>query len=189
MTMDPQLAIDAGRDAIRTCLMVGGPILLVTLVVGLLISVLQAMTQLHDQSLSFVPKILLLMVAIGICLPWLSDRMLDFARVSFAKPEIIEFVGTASAEAALSAPTTPDTSDPTTFERVASRPQWIDDAESPAVTSAVPAKPLQDEDKGEPGTVPAPQDKEPPQDVAPTKSPFILPSYRYQPKERADLEG
>lgn len=84
--MDPQDAIDLGREAIRTCIFVGGPILLACLLIGLLISVLQAMTQLHDQTISFVPKIILLLITIGLCLPWLSDQMMDFAQASFEKP-------------------------------------------------------------------------------------------------------
>lgn len=84
--MDPQDAIDLGREAIRTCIFVGGPILLACLLIGLLISVVQAMTQLHDQTISFVPKIILLLITIGLCLPWLSDQMMDFARASFEKP-------------------------------------------------------------------------------------------------------
>lgn len=90
--MDPQEAIDLSREAIRTCIFVGGPILLVVLVIGLLFSVFQAMTQLHDQAISFVPKILLVLVAFAICLPWLSEQMIDFARTSFEKPMLFEGV-------------------------------------------------------------------------------------------------
>ena len=84
--MDPQNAIDLSREAIRTCIMVGGPILVASLVIGLLVSVLQAMTQLHDQTISFVPKILLLLVALAACLPWLTDQMLDFTKYTLEKP-------------------------------------------------------------------------------------------------------
>ncbi len=69
-----------------TCIMVGGPILAASLLIGLIISVFQAMTQVQDQSVSFVPKILLLLVMIGLCLPWLTDHMLDFAKQSFETP-------------------------------------------------------------------------------------------------------
>ncbi|MCL4121421.1 UNVERIFIED_CONTAM: hypothetical protein GTU68_049710 [Idotea baltica] len=84
--MDPQDAIDLSREAIRTCIMVGGPILVASLVIGLFVSVLQAMTQLHDQTISFVPKILLLLVALAACLPWLTDQMLDFTKYTLEKP-------------------------------------------------------------------------------------------------------
>ena len=52
--MDPQDAIDLGREAIITALMIGSPVLLVGVVVGLLIGLVQAVTQIQDQTLSFV---------------------------------------------------------------------------------------------------------------------------------------
>ena len=85
-TMNPQDAIDFSREAIKTCMLVGGPILVASLLIGLLVGVFQAMTQVQDQTVSFVPKILLLLVTIGLCLPWLTDQMLEFARLSFEKP-------------------------------------------------------------------------------------------------------
>ncbi|MFK7768911.1 MAG: flagellar biosynthetic protein FliQ [Mariniblastus sp.] len=84
--MNPQDAVDLSREAIKTCLMVGGPILAASLLIGLLVGVFQAMTQVQDQTVSFVPKILLLIIAIGLCLPWLADQMLDFAKYSFERP-------------------------------------------------------------------------------------------------------
>ena len=84
--MNPQDAIDLSREAIMTCMMVGGPILVASLLSGLVVSVFQAMTQVQDQSVSFVPKVLMLLVLIGLCLPWLTDHMLDFAKQSFETP-------------------------------------------------------------------------------------------------------
>lgn len=97
--MDPQDAIDFSREAITTCICVGGPILAVSLAIGLVVSVFQAMTQLHDQSISFVPKILLMLVAIAVCLPWLSGKMIDFTKYSLEKPVVFqpEFDSTQSA--------------------------------------------------------------------------------------------
>ncbi len=84
--MDADFAVELGRDAIRACMMIGGPILLIGLIVGLVIGVLQAMTQVQDQTVSAVPKILLMMTAIAISLPWLSDQLTDFTRNSFRNP-------------------------------------------------------------------------------------------------------
>lgn len=84
--MNPEDAIDFSREAIKTCMMVGGPILVASLLIGLIIGVIQAMTQVQDQAVSFVPKILLLTAVIGLCLPWLTDTMLDFAKTSFETP-------------------------------------------------------------------------------------------------------
>ena len=84
--MNPEDAIDFSREAIKTCMLVGGPILVTSLLVGLIIGIIQTMTQVQDQTVSFVPKILVLIALIGICLPWLTERMTDFARLSFEKP-------------------------------------------------------------------------------------------------------
>lgn len=84
--MDPQEVIDLGRDAIRACLVVGGPILLASLIVGMLVGTVQAMTQVPDQSVSFVPKLICLVLALGVALPWLTDRMLDYSRETLATP-------------------------------------------------------------------------------------------------------
>lgn len=84
--MDPQVAIDLGRDAMKACFLVGGPILLASLVIGLLIGVLQAMTQVQDQAVSFVPKLICMMLVIGLGLPWLSAQMIEFSREMLATP-------------------------------------------------------------------------------------------------------
>ena len=84
--MDPQDAIDLGREAMKTSFIVGGPILLASLVIGLLIGVLQAMTQVQDQTVSFVPKLICMLLMIGICLPWLTDKMVEFSRETLATP-------------------------------------------------------------------------------------------------------
>ena len=84
--MNPQDAIDFSREALKTCMMVGGPILVASLLIGLLVGVFQAMTQVQDQTVSFVPKIILLILMIGLCLPWLTNQMLDFSKQAFEKP-------------------------------------------------------------------------------------------------------
>jgi flagellar biosynthetic protein FliQ len=84
--MDPQDAIDLGREAMKACFMIGGPILLASLIIGVIVGVVQAMTQVQDQTVSFVPKLLCLMLVIGLCLPWLSEKMVDFSRETLATP-------------------------------------------------------------------------------------------------------
>lgn len=88
--MDPQDAVDLGQEAIRTCILVGGPILAASLLIGLVVSLMQSMTQLHDQSIAFVPKILLMLVAIAVCLPYLADRMIEFTKYSLEKPVVFQ---------------------------------------------------------------------------------------------------
>jgi len=77
--MEPQQAIDLGREAMSMALLVSAPVLLVGIGVGLLIGLLQALTQIQDQTLSFVPKILAMLTAFAIGLPWLIQRMVEYS--------------------------------------------------------------------------------------------------------------
>ncbi|MCA9189100.1 MAG: flagellar biosynthetic protein FliQ [Pirellulaceae bacterium] len=70
--------IDWGREALLTGLILAAPILLVGLVTGVITGVLQGITQVHDHALSFVPKILAMLVAVAVCLPWLVSRLADY---------------------------------------------------------------------------------------------------------------
>jgi flagellar biosynthesis protein FliQ len=78
--MNPQDAIDMGREAIITALLIGSPILLVGVVIGLVIGLIQAVTQIQDQTLSFVPKIIAMIGAMALCLPWLVERMMEYSQ-------------------------------------------------------------------------------------------------------------
>jgi len=77
--MDPQDAIDLGREALWTTLLVGSPVLLAGMAVGLLIGLLQALTQIQEQTVAFVPKIVTMLLALSFALPWLVTRMLQYA--------------------------------------------------------------------------------------------------------------
>ena len=77
--MHAQNAIDLGREAILMGLLLGGPVLLVGVAVGLLIGLMQALTQVQDQTVSFVPKIIAMMAALCICLPWLIETMVAYS--------------------------------------------------------------------------------------------------------------
>jgi flagellar biosynthesis protein FliQ len=76
--MTPQMVVTIGREALMTTLMVAGPMLLFALVVGLLISIFQAVTQINEMTLTFVPKILAVALALLIFLPWMINRLTDF---------------------------------------------------------------------------------------------------------------
>ena len=84
--MNPQDAIDLGREAVKACLLVGGPVLLASLVIGLIVGIAQAMTQVQDQTVSFVPKLVCLLLVLGLCLPWLTDQMVNYAGETLGKP-------------------------------------------------------------------------------------------------------
>ena len=76
--MDPQSAIDLGREALWTTLIVASPVLIAAIVVGLVIGLFQAMTQIQEQSLVFVPKIIVMVIVLSISLPWLISRMVQY---------------------------------------------------------------------------------------------------------------
>jgi flagellar biosynthetic protein FliQ len=78
--MNPLDAIDLGREAIITSLLIGAPVLLVGVVVGLVIGLFQAVTQVQDQTISFVPKIVAMVGALALCLPWLVQRMVEYSQ-------------------------------------------------------------------------------------------------------------
>ena len=76
--MDPQSAIDLGREALWTTMIVASPVLIAALVVGLVIGLFQAMTQIQEQSVVFVPKIIVMLLVLSLTLPWLIAQMLHY---------------------------------------------------------------------------------------------------------------
>lgn len=76
-------AVDLIRDAIMMTLILGAPLLLIGMIVGLAIGLLQALTQIQDQTVSTVPKLVAMTLAIVVCMPWLADRMIDYSRNLF----------------------------------------------------------------------------------------------------------
>ena len=87
--MDPQAAIDLGREALLTSLIVGAPLLLVAMAVALVLGILQALTQIQDQTLVFVPKIVAVLVAAGFCLPWLVERMVEYSHTLLSSNPLV----------------------------------------------------------------------------------------------------
>jgi flagellar biosynthetic protein FliQ len=77
--MDPNDAIQLGREAIWTALLIGSPVLVAGMVVGLLIGLLQALTQIQEQTISFVPKIVAMVLALSFTLPWLITLMVRYS--------------------------------------------------------------------------------------------------------------
>lgn len=65
-------------EAIYTTLVVSAPMLVVALVVGLIISIFQATTQIQEQTLAFVPKIVAVFAAIMFCGPWILTKLVDY---------------------------------------------------------------------------------------------------------------
>jgi len=82
--MNVDQATDLVRESLILMLMLGGPILGVAILVGLVISILQAVTQIQEQTLTFVPKMVGMGVVAILLTPWLAQRLMDFAAASFA---------------------------------------------------------------------------------------------------------
>ncbi|MGC2122545.1 MAG: flagellar biosynthesis protein FliQ [Xanthobacteraceae bacterium] len=75
--------LDVSRDAIVTLLKVSSPLMLVALIVGVIISLLQALTQIQESTLVFVPKILAIFLALLVALPFMADAMQsNFLRIA-----------------------------------------------------------------------------------------------------------
>jgi flagellar biosynthetic protein FliQ len=78
--MELSAALDLGRDTLLLSLVIAGPILAIGLAIGLLISILQAVTQLQEQTIVFVPKMVAMILATVLLLPWIAQRLLDYSR-------------------------------------------------------------------------------------------------------------
>ena len=78
--MDPQVAIEIARQSVFLVLLLAAPILIVGVVVGIVIGALQAMTQIHDQTVMFVTKLVAAVIVIGVCMPWFVEHYTGFSR-------------------------------------------------------------------------------------------------------------
>jgi len=78
--MDAQAVLSAGQQGLLMLLMISAPVLLVVLVVGLLVSIFQAATQINEATLSFVPKIVAAVAVLGFAGPWMMSTLVDYIR-------------------------------------------------------------------------------------------------------------
>ena len=76
--MNPDFAIQIARQAMIITLLLSAPMLVFGLIVGLLISILQAVTQVNEMTLTFIPKIIAIMLSFIIFLPWLLRTIMEF---------------------------------------------------------------------------------------------------------------
>jgi flagellar biosynthetic protein FliQ len=75
--VNPQSVITIGQQALYTMLLLAAPLLLAALVVGLVISILQAATQINEMTLSFIPKLIAVFVALVVAGPWMLTMLVD----------------------------------------------------------------------------------------------------------------
>ena len=76
--MNEQLIIHLGQDAMRTTALLSGPILISTLVIGLVVSIFEALTQINEATLTFIPKMLVVALVIVLAGPWMMDVMTSY---------------------------------------------------------------------------------------------------------------
>ncbi|MGK5068961.1 flagellar biosynthesis protein FliQ [Janthinobacterium sp. AD80] len=81
--MTPESVMTLGRHAMEVTLMVAAPMLLIALIIGLIVSIFQAATQINEATLSFIPKLVGIFVAIVVAGPWMLSVMLDYMRQVF----------------------------------------------------------------------------------------------------------
>jgi flagellar biosynthetic protein FliQ len=81
--VNPQAVMTLGQQALYTMLVLAAPMLLAALVVGLIVSVLQAATQINEMTLSFIPKLIAMIAALVIAGPWMITFFVDYMRRMF----------------------------------------------------------------------------------------------------------
>lgn len=89
--MSTEDVIALAEQGIFTILLVAGPLLIIALGIGLIVSILQATTQIQEQTLAFIPKILGVLIGIVILAPWMINHMVKFAMDIFSN--LTTFVG------------------------------------------------------------------------------------------------
>ena len=78
--MNPQMVLTMGQEALLMLLMVSAPVLGIVLLVGLLVSLFQAITQIHEATLAFVPKLVAAMAVFAWAGPWMLSMLVDYIR-------------------------------------------------------------------------------------------------------------
>lgn len=78
--MDSQLAFNLGQQGLQMLLTIASPILLTILVVGLVVSIFQAATQINESTLSFVPKVVAAIAVLAVAGPWMLTLLVDYIR-------------------------------------------------------------------------------------------------------------
>jgi len=79
----PETVMTIGQRALEITLLLSAPLLLTALVVGLLIGVIQAATQINEMTLSFIPKLVAMVVALVVAGPWMLKLMINYTRELF----------------------------------------------------------------------------------------------------------
>ena len=76
--MNEDMVMSIGAEAIRTTLYLAGPMLIAAMVIGIVVSVLQAITQINESTLTFIPKMIAIIVVLAIMSPWMLEVLKDY---------------------------------------------------------------------------------------------------------------
>lgn len=87
--MTPEQVMDVMRQMLMVCLRVAGPVLLVSIAIGLIVAIFQAATQIHEQTLTFVPKLLVISLALLLLGSWIYSNIRDFTFYIFQLMESV----------------------------------------------------------------------------------------------------
>ncbi len=82
--MTPEMVLDVGMDALWLAVLLAAPLLMSALAVGLLIGIFQAATQIQEMTLSFIPKLMVLVIALVVAGPWMLQLIVTFTQRLFA---------------------------------------------------------------------------------------------------------
>ena len=86
--MTPQMVVSIGREALILTLMIAGPMLLFGLIVGLAVALFQAVTQIQEMTLTFIPKIIAILVICSLTAPFIGAVIYSFAEQVYARIEV-----------------------------------------------------------------------------------------------------
>lgn len=81
--MTPDLTVTLMKQTLYTVLIVAGPLLAAGLIIGILVSIFQTVTQIREMSLTFVPKIIGVMITLAVFAPWMASSLIDFTMSIF----------------------------------------------------------------------------------------------------------
>ncbi len=81
--MTPEIVMDIGRQAVEMTLLLSAPLLLAAQVIGLIVSVFQAATQINEQTLAFIPKLVGMLLVLLLAGPWMLQLMVEYVRRLF----------------------------------------------------------------------------------------------------------
>ena len=90
LSMDSMAFLDVMRESVLVLLKISAPILLITLVISVIVSLLQALLQLQEMSITFIPKIIALLLAIFFSMPFMSEQLANYGRLILVKIQSIK---------------------------------------------------------------------------------------------------